>query len=83
MFDIPDNSVYQLGASLLLLTTGFVGQWFFYRLKPLPASVKPGVEQAVRRRNKIYRDASLMVIGFGAFALLHFLHAARRLGIQW
>lgn len=75
--DIPDNSIYQLGIGVFLLVVGFAGQWFFERIKPKP-SVAPELAAVLVRRNKLYRDACLMAMGFALFAILHFLHAALR-----
>jgi len=81
--DAPENSVYQLACAVLLLVAGIVGAWLFDRLKP-PPNAGPDLAAATLRRNKAYRDASLMVIGFGLFALLHFVQMARRAhGVQW
>lgn len=82
MFEYPDNSIIHLGVSVFLILVGGVGQRYFDDRKP-PPSANPEAAAAITRRNKIYFSAFMMVIGFGACQLLHFIHAARLAGILW
>lgn len=68
--------------SVLLLVAGGIGQWYFDGRKP-PPSAGPELAAAITRRNKLYFLAFIMLIGFAACQLLHFIHAARLAGIGW